>query len=244
MRTVVISGGGTGIGRAVAARFAESNEHVALLGRRPEVLRKTAAELTAEHPEALVTVHPVDLTDPSAVADCVATLPAQVDVLVNNAGGTSRADLGAGLAGVAAAWRADLEQNVLTAVLLTTALADRLTSPGGRVVLLGSIAGFRGAGSYGAAKAALLAYNASLAGELGPRGITVNLVAPGYVMDTEFFGAAMTEERHERLIGQTLVGKAGEPQDVAGAIAYFAGADAGHVTGTVLHVNGGALVAF
>lgn len=118
-------------------------------------------------------------------------------MIVNAAGGLDRTDED-GLPGLAAHWLGQLRLNVLTAVLLTRALLDRLRRPGGRVILLSSIAALRGGGdSYSVAKAALHGWAYSLAGELGPEGITVNVVAPGYVADTEFFAGGMTAERGE-----------------------------------------------
>ncbi len=104
---------------------------------------------------------------------------------MNNAGGNT--DFGRpedSLKQVKENWLANLEANLISAVLTTTALAPRLTTA---VVHLGSIAGARGPGSYGASKAALAMWNADVAAELGPRGITSNVVAPGYTAETEFF---------------------------------------------------------
>src|SRR5262249_28168084 len=153
--------------------------------------------------------HTVDLTDASAVEGL--ELPATVDVLVNNAGGVYRGD-----GDVATALQADIGTNVLTAQLLTAAVAPRLRRPGGRRVNVSSSAALRAGGdSYGAAKAAVIAWSYSLAAELGPVGITVNVVAPGFVADTEFFGETMTEERRRRLVDATLLGRPGAPDDVA-----------------------------
>ena len=131
---------------------------------------------------------------------------------------------------------------MLTAVLLTEALTD-LLADGGRVVLLSSIAAFRGSGTgaYGGSKAALHPYAVDLANALGPRGITVNVVAPGYTTETEFFGDAMTAERHDRLVGQTATGRAGTVDDVATTISWLASPAAGHVTAQIIQVNGGAV---
>jgi 3-oxoacyl-[acyl-carrier protein] reductase len=233
-RTVVVTGGGTGIGRATAVAFARRGDDVLIVGRRRDPLETAAAELGVRWAIA-------DLADASAVEAAFADEPRAVDVLVNNAGGVASTG-GEGLAAVAAEWEAALRGNVLTAVLPTAALLARLRRPGGRVVNVSSIAALRGGGTYGAAKATLIGWSYALAAELGPDGITVNVVAPGFIEGTEFFAGSMTPERRERLIGETLVGRPGRPEDVAEAIVYLASPEAAHVTGQILQVNGGALL--
>jgi 3-oxoacyl-[acyl-carrier protein] reductase len=171
-----------------------------------------------------------------------------VDVLVNNAGAIITPPEDDSLAALAASWRRDLDTNLLTAVLLTTALQGALRRPGGRLVVISSAAAQRGgagphsAGSYAAAKAALHGWAFGLARQLGPDGITVNVLAPGYVEDTEIFGADRDEEFHARKIADTLVGRAGTPEDVAEAVAYLASPAAGYLTGQVIGLNGGAVL--
>jgi 3-oxoacyl-[acyl-carrier protein] reductase len=223
MRTAVVTGGGTGIGRAIALEFVKQGLDVTITGRRAEVL---AGVPDVRHVA-------FDATDPEAVAGALESLPSKVDVLVNNAGGNvSHED-------TKTRWLANYEANVISAVLVTEALAPRLAG-NGRVITIGSIAGRRGGGSYGAAKAAVEAWTADLAGELGGRGITANVVSPGLIVDTEFFGDSMTESRLEMLIGQTKNGRAGTPEDVAALVAFLGSEAAGHITGQVLAVNGGA----
>jgi 3-oxoacyl-[acyl-carrier protein] reductase len=101
------------------------------------------------------------------------------------------------------------------------------------------VAAVRGGGIYGAAKAALHGWAYALAAKLGPDGVTVNVVAPGYVADTEFFGDRMSPEFHESRVRQTLVGRAGAPDDIAATVSYLASESAGYVTGQIIHVNGG-----
>ncbi|MFI7064343.1 SDR family NAD(P)-dependent oxidoreductase [Kribbella sp. NPDC050124] len=231
-RTIVVTGGSTGIGRATAELFRRDGDDVVITGRREDVLAKTAADLGARGVVC-------DATDPEQVERLLGELPAQVDVLVNNAGGNTnfgRPD--GGLAQLKANWIANLEANLLSAVLTTTALAPRLSTA---VVHIGSIAGARGPGSYGASKAALAMYSLDVAAELGPRGITSNVVAPGFTADTEFFQGRLTGERRAQLLEATMTKREGTVSDIAGTIHFLASPAARHLTGQVLHVNGGAL---
>jgi 3-oxoacyl-[acyl-carrier protein] reductase len=239
VRNIVVTGGGTGIGLAVATRFAADGHHVTIVGRRREVLHATARELQAERG---LDVTPVvcDLADPDDVEAALPNLPGRVDVLVNNAGSRELA-VGAGPHGVLARWRGDFERNVLTAVLITESLRDRF-SEDGRVVTVTSVAALRGGGSYGASKAALHAWNHSLAAQLGPQGVTCNIVAPGTVAGTEFFGSRLNEAELTRRAGRTLVGRVGRPADVAAAVLFLASPEAGFITGEILQCNGGELL--
>jgi 3-oxoacyl-[acyl-carrier protein] reductase len=253
-RLVVVSGGGTGIGRATAARFAADGDRVVLIGRRADVLAAAATDLGA-------TAVTADLAEPAEVArarDAILALGPSVDVVVHAAGGNatftqSHAEStvesaaessveGGELDRVRAAWEANLRLNTLTTVLLTEALKPHLTRPGGRLLLLSSIAAYRGSGSgsYGGSKAALHPYAYDLAAELGPDGITVNVVAPGFIADTEFFQGQLGDERRATLIGQTLNRRAGAPDDVAETLHWLASPAAGHVTAQIVQVNGGA----
>jgi NAD(P)-dependent dehydrogenase (short-subunit alcohol dehydrogenase family) len=234
-RTIVVTGGATGIGRAVAERFVAGDDEVVITGRRLDVLEKAAADLGVR---AMV----CDGTDPVQVQRLADELPEQIDVLVNNAGGnTDFSEPEAGdLAQLRANWLANLEANLLTAVLTTTALAPKIAD-GGSVVHLGSIAAMRGRGSYGASKAALATYNLDVATELGPRGITSNVVAPGFTAETEFFQGQLSDTRRATLIQETLTKRAGTPADIAETIWYLASPGARYLTGQTLHVNGGAL---
>lgn len=187
--------------------------------------------------------HSADLGDPEQVERLADAIDGPVDVLVNNAGGGTSFGPKQSLADVAHAWLGEFQVNVLTAVLLTTALLPTMRRPGGRIISISSIAALRGGGgAYSAAKAALHGWTLDLATGLGPEGITANVVAPGYVAETEFFGDRMTQAGHLDRVRQTLVNRAGTPADVAAAVCYLAAPEAGYVTGQILQVNGGALL--
>ncbi|QJQ02488.1 SDR family oxidoreductase [Herbaspirillum rubrisubalbicans Os34] len=250
-QVVVVSGGGTGIGYATARYFARRNAQVIIIGRRLDRLERAATEIAGDYPQApAVMTLGADLSRPEQVERVRQVLGERfeaIDVLVNAAGGhvlrqRPAAEYVDGLDGVARRWADNFNLNTLSAVLLTEALVDRLKVPGGRIVFISSIAAYRGSGQgcYGAAKAALHPYCYDLAKALGPRGITVNTIAPGYVEDTEFFGSAFSDTQHQAKLAETMNGRAGTTDDIANTVGWLASPDACHVTAQIIQINGGA----
>ncbi|MFW6691531.1 SDR family NAD(P)-dependent oxidoreductase [Streptomyces sp. MAR4 CNX-425] len=232
-RTVLVTGGTSGIGRAIAARFAADRADVLITGRRPGTVGEAAAELGVRGVAC-------DATDPGQVAALAAEVTA-LDVLVNAAGGlpAPAPDGVPPLEAVLAQWHDSLAQNLLGAVLTTASVRDRL-APGGSVISIGSIGAERRGGSYGAAKAALAAWSAALSGELGPHGITSNVISAGYVAGTGFFRGGMTDARHDALVEETHNKRPGAVEDIAETAYFLASPGARHLTGQTVHVNGGA----
>lgn len=234
----MVSGGGTGIGRSTAGMLAGEGYDVIIVGRRADVLADAVKWIG---PQAFAVT--ADVSDPDQIpAVLAAGGDRPIDVLVNNAGAyVPGAD--STLDQVAEHWRANFDSNVLTAVLMTTALLPALRRPGGRIILTSSIAAQKGGGGpYSAAKAALHGYALDLAVDLGESGITVNVISPGYVTDSEFFAGRMTPEGHQARVNDTLLKRAGEPQDIAEAVRWLAGPGGAYVTGQIINVNGGSVL--
>jgi len=245
-RNVLVTGASGGIGRAIAAQFAADGDAVVITGRNAKRLQRAADELGAR---GIV----CDAADPEQVAALCAALGDTLDVLVNNAGGNTNFDSGtsrggegdgdggcrAGLERLAASWRANLDANLISAVLTTYAVADRLAA-GGSVISIGTIGAERNGGSYGAAKAALASWNADLSSEIGPRGVTANVISAGYIAGTNFFRDRLTSQRRETLVAATHDKRPGKPDDIAETAHFLASPGARHITGQTIHVNGGA----
>ena len=242
----VVSGGGTGIGRATAAALAADGMDVVIVGRREDVLCATADEVNHRRPAGAGQVSWVraDVSDPAEVAEAAEVIrqrhPA-VDAVVNNAGGSVPA--GTDLPSLAAAWMESYRKNVVTAVLLTSALLPMMRRPGGRVIIVGSRVAITGGASppYVGAKAALNGWVLSLARQLGPEGITANVVAPGYTTGTELLTGRMPAERHDRIVAGIAAGRAAEPEEIAAVIRFLASKESSFVNGQVLGVDGGSL---
>lgn len=240
-RIVLITGGNSGMGRAVAKTFVEANCHVVIIGRDQERLRSTAEEM-----EPHVTALQGDVSQRDQVVALVTTTVDQfghIDVLINAAGFVRGVTTTMPIEEAEREWDAVLDTNLKGSFLMTMAVAPHLPRPGGRIISISSIAAFTGgrrAGSvaYAAAKAGLHGLTYGFARELSPQGITVNAIAPGFIANTGFTGA-WSEENIRGIVEQTPVGRGGNVDDVAVAALYLASPEASFVTGEILNVNGG-----
>jgi 3-oxoacyl-[acyl-carrier protein] reductase len=241
--TVIITGGSSGIGRAIAERFASVKSQVFIIGRNQETLHTTAQALGA-----YVTWRQADVSKRDQVTTTVTFIADQcrrIDVLVNAAGFIRRVSTNTPLDEAEHLWDEILDTNLKGSFLMTMAVAPYLSRPGGRVINISSMAAFTGGSrpgtmAYAAAKAGLHGLTYSLARELSPQGITVNAVAPGFIADTGSTND-WTEERIQSTSAQTPVGRMGNVNDIADAVLYLASPEASFITGEVLNVNGGLL---
>jgi 3-oxoacyl-[acyl-carrier protein] reductase len=241
-RTALVTGATGGIGAATARALHARGAKLALTGRRAAELEALAAELGEAKPGGeAVLVAPADLADPAAPAALVEQVEARLgslDILVNNAGFTR--DMLALRMGDAD-WAAVLEVDLTAPFRLArAALRGMMKRRHGRIVSIASIVGVTGnAGqaNYAAAKAGLIGLSKSLAQEVATRGVTVNVVAPGFVKTA--MTDALPEAARTRLLERIPTGRMGTPEDIGAAVVYLASAEAAWVTGQTLHVNGG-----
>ncbi len=236
-RVVLVTGGSRGIGLGCARRFQAAGDRVAVTYRTAP-----PAELAGPGPDQVdLLAVPCDVRDPDLVESAFAAVEERfgpVEVLVANAGVTRDTLL---LRMGEEAW-AEVVDTDLTGVyrVVRRALGPMVRAHRGRIVLVSSVVAFLGSPgqvNYGAAKAGLVGLARSLAREVGSRGITVNVVAPG-VVDTDMI-ASLGEQRVEQLQSMVPLGRRASPDDVAGAVAFLASDDAGYITGAVLPVDGG-----
>jgi 3-oxoacyl-[acyl-carrier protein] reductase len=227
--TVLITGGNRGIGLATAQAFRDAGEKVAVTYR------------SGEPPEGMLAVR-CDVTEPAAVSrafDEVEAACGPVGVLVSNAGITRDALL---LRMGEEDFAAVLETNLTGAYRMARRAARSMVrARQGRLIFVSSVVALHGSAgqcNYGAAKAALIGLSRSLARELGARGITANVVAPGYVETA--MTAGFTAQRRTEIIAQVPAGRAAQPGEVASVIRFLASAEASYVNGAVIPVDGGA----
>jgi len=241
MRNVIVTGGSRGLGLGIARKLAGAGHRVVAIARRPS---DELGAAMAEHGDALK-FWPFDLADIAGIAELAPAIRKEFGPLyglVNNAG--------IGTSGVLASMRvADIERTVqlntvspmvLTKHVLRAMMIDSGKGAGGRIVNISSIVsatGFSGLSVYGATKASLVGFTKSLAREVGPLGITVNAVAPGFV-DT-----AMTEglddAQREQIARRSPLKRLADVEDVAAAVAFLMSDAARNITGTVLTVDAG-----
>jgi NAD(P)-dependent dehydrogenase (short-subunit alcohol dehydrogenase family) len=239
-RAVLVTGGSRGIGAAVARAFARAGDRVAVhYGSR----REQAEQVTGALPgRGHVTVG-ADLADAGAVRAMVATAVealGRVDVLVNNAGIFERHPIDeTTYEDWQAAWQRTLAVNLVGAANVTWAAVAHM-GRGGRIINVASRGAFRGEPehpAYGASKAGLLSFGQSMARALGPRGIAVTSVAPGFT-ETDMAAEALAGPEGERRRAESPLGRVATPEDVAAAVLYLASPEAEMTTGTVLDLNG------
>ncbi len=240
-KRVVLTGASRGLGRLLAHAFSSAGARVALVARTERDLKTVADELAGP---ALVCGG--DVTDADfneAVADAVVAEWGGVDVWICNAGISPV--VGGPRATEPSVWRDVLEVN-LTGAFLGARAAARVMGEGGRIVFTGSVLGERprrGLSAYSASKAGLVGLAKGLALDLAPAGITVNVVAPGWFDSPLADGWKRDPELASAIVGHTPQARWGAATDLAGAYQFLASDAAAFVTGTVLHVDGGYLLA-
>ena len=235
-KSALVTGASGGIGSAIARKLHAAGAKVALSGTRQEPLERLAEELGER-----AYILPCNLSDMAAVEvlpkQAIETL-GSLDILVNNAGIT-RDNLFMRMSDEE--WQSVIDVNLTaTMKLCKGALRGMMKSRWGRIINISSIVGATGnpgQGNYAASKAGMVGMSKSLAYEVASRGITVNVVAPGFI------ATAMTDkladDRKEAILAQIPAGRMGAAEDIASAVAFLASDGSGYVTGSTLHVNGG-----
>jgi 3-oxoacyl-[acyl-carrier protein] reductase len=248
-KTVIVTGGAHGFGRAIAHAFAARGAHTWTCDVLTDGLTETAAQASPAAGGRLETAL-VDVSDRAAVGrfvDRVQQATGRIDVLVNNAGGVC-GQVGQPLEDVTQAqWQAIFDVNVTGAFYCSQAVAPRMKAArSGRIVNISSGAGLgislTGIQAYASAKAAQIGLTRQLAHELGPWGITVNNIAPGFVRSnptTERQWESYGEDGQRALVERVALKRLGTTDDIAYGVLFFASEYASWITGQVLPIDGG-----
>lgn len=236
-RTALITGASGGIGADIARAMHKQGAHVVLTGTRQEALDAIATELSER-----VSVLTCNLSDRDAVAGladrAVEAAGAPVDILVNNAGITRD---GLMMRMKDDDWDAVMEVNLNAAMILSrSVLRGMMKARWGRIIQMSSIVGYTGnpgQANYAAAKAGMTGFTKALAAEVASRGITANIIAPGFIATP--MTDALTDDQKSDLLVKVPAGRLGKAEEIAAAVVYLASEEAGYMTGATLHVNGG-----
>ena len=242
-RVALVTGSSRGIGRALATGLAEAGAIVVLNARHVEQLATTRHELLATHPQAKIHTVPFDNTDSGAVAAGIGLIETEIgpiDILVNNTGMQHRSafvDFPEDM------WHLLLATNLTSAFLVGREVARRMTPRGrGKIVNICSVQSMLvrpGIAPYSATKGALTQLTKGMCADLGPAGIQVNAIAPGY-FKTELTAALVADNDFTSWVeGHTPAGRWGDVEDLIGALRFLSSGASDFVTGQILYVDGG-----
>jgi len=241
-QVAVVTGASRGLGESMARKLAEVGAHVVLVSRSADKLEETAADIRSKGQSASAMA--IDCQDEAAVGKGIAAIAEEhgrLDILVNNAGAIMRKPV---TETTAEEWHGIVSLNLDGAFFMAREAAKIMVSQGrgGRIInTLSALSVFGRAGvhAYTASKHALLGLTKSMAAELGPKGITVNGIGPGY-MKTENTAPLQATKSFDDLVRcRTPVGRWGEPQDMDAAVVFLCSPMAGYVNGHMLMVDGG-----
>lgn len=237
-KTVLVTGGGSGIGRAIAGAFLDNGANVAISGRRREKLE----EVLAGRPENRTLAVEADVTDDGSaksMVDAVVERFGALDVLVNNAAAYFNGPFDEmTLDG----WESIRSTNIDGFVHVVRHSLASLEKSGGNVVVVGSVSGLRGdwgQAAYNATKAAIMNFVQSLALDYGPRGVRFNAVVPALTITDITKEVEDDETALAAAVNRIALGRPGRPADIAPAVLFLASPDAGYITGAWLPVDGG-----
>ena len=237
-QTALITGAGRGIGKTIAVKLAESSSDIAIADMNPvsdDVLR----EIEKNGTKCLA--YQLDVTDVEAVDSVVKKIIDEtggIHILVNNAGITQDNLF---MRMKPEQWSQVIDVNLNGVFHVTKAVIRTMVKQhSGRIINISSVVGFTGNPgqvNYSSTKSGLIGFTKSLSREVGTRGITVNAVAPGFINTA--MTQALNESQQQAILSQIPLGRMGEAEDIANAVAFLASEEASYITGTVLHVNGG-----
>lgn len=235
-KTALVTGTTGGIGASIAKALHAQGATVGISGRNEEKLKALAAELGER-----VHILPADLSSPEAVDKLVADADAamgQIDILVNNAGLT-RDNLSMRMKDEE--WNEVIAVNMTATFRLAKAVQRGMMKRRfGRIINIASVVGVTGNPgqcNYVASKAGMIGWSKAMAQEIASRNITVNCVAPGFIATA--MTEVLTDDQKAKISATIPMGRMGSSEDIAAAVAYLASDEAGYVTGTTMHVNGG-----
>ena len=237
-QTALITGAGRGIGKTIAVKLAESGLNIAIADMNP-VSDDVVREIEEYGTKCLA--FQLDVTDVESVDSVVKKIIDEtggIHILVNNAGITQDNLF---MRMKPEQWSQVIDVNLNGVFHVTKAVIRTMVKQhSGRIINISSVVGFSGNPgqvNYSSTKSGLIGFTKSLSREVGTRGITVNAVAPGFINTA--MTQALNESQQQAILSQIPLGRMGEAEDIANAVAFLASEEASYITGTVLHVNGG-----